>query len=258
MTGMKKTPIIFACTVLAFSLSISNGAYGGEATQPAVPEAQPIDANAALNENHPAIEEGVTCNDCHELKLDARTTATEAWLAGDYLKWKAGEGGMPKEKVWERVVEIFKQKGSKRTMVLATSMNNRPTTTTAEFALDPKEKVLYGLHEKSTAKIMHMKLNPYVSLNWHREFDDNFANTLCIQVSGKAELLDASAKEFEEGLSVYPYQYGAAARKLSIEQWKAIIKKEMIMTKITIEQIVLVDGSLAGTEYRTSQRWTRR
>jgi len=30
------------------------------------------------------------------------------------------------------------------------------------------------------------------------------------------------------------------------------------MTKITIEQIVLVDGSLAGTEYRTSQRWTRR
>jgi len=40
----------------------------------------------------------VTCNDCHELKLDARTTATEAWLAGDYLKWKAGEGGMAKRK----------------------------------------------------------------------------------------------------------------------------------------------------------------
>ncbi len=99
---------------------------------------------------------------------------------------------------------------------------------------------------------------PYVSLNWHREFDDNFANTLCIQVVGKAELLDASAKEFEEGLSVYPFQYGAAARKLSVEQWKAIIKKEMIMTKITIDQVILVDGSLAGTEFRTSQRWTRK
>ena len=103
---------------------------------------------------------------------------------------------------------------------------------------------------------MHIKHNPYVSLNWHREFDDNFANTLCIQVVGKAALLDGTAKEFEEGLSVYPYQYGAAARKLTVEQWKMIIKKEMIMTRITIEQVVLVDGSLAGTEYRTSQRWT--
>jgi general stress protein 26 len=258
MTGMKKTAIIFTCTVLAFSLSISNGAYGEEAKEPAVPEAQLIDANAALNENHPAIEEGVTCNDCHELKLDARTTATEAWLTGDYLKWKAGEGIMPKEKVWDRVVEIFRQKGFKRTMVLATSMNNKPATTTAEFALDTKRQVLYGLHEKSTAKLMHIKNNPYVSLNWHREFDDNFANTLCIQAVGRAEILDASAKEFEEGLSVYPYQYGAAARKLTVEGWKAIIKKEMAMTKITIEQIVLVDGGLAGTEFRTSQRWMRK
>ena len=258
MTGMKKTAIIFTCTVLAFSLSIANGAYGEEAQEPAVPEAQPIDANAALNENHPAIEEGVTCNDCHELKLDAKTTATEAWLTGEYLKWKAGEGVMQKEKVWERVVEMFKQKGFKRTMVLATSMNNRPTTTTAEFALDPAKQVLYGLHEKSTAKLLHIRNNPFVSLNWHREFDDNFANTLCIQVLGKAELLDASKKEFEEGLSVYPFQYGAAARKLSVEGWKAIIQKEMIMTKITIDQVILVDGSLAGTEYRTSQRWTRR
>jgi hypothetical protein len=165
---------------------------------------------------------------------------------------------MPKVKVWERVVEMFKQKGFKRTMVLATSMNNRPTTTTAEFALDPAKQVLYGLHERSTAKLLHIKNNPFVSLNWHREFDDNFANTLCIQVLGKAELLDASKKEFEEGLSVYPFQYGAAARKLSVEQWKAIIQKEMIMTKITIDQVILVDGSLAGTEYRTSQRWTRR
>lgn len=258
MTGIKKVTIIVVCAVFIYSLNILNGAIGKEEKEPAISEAKPIGADASLNENHPAIEEGMTCNDCHELKLDAKTTATEAWLTGDYLKWKAGEGIMPKDKLWERIAEIFKQKGFKRTMVIATSMNNRPATTTAEFALDPKEKVLYGLHEKSTAKIMHMKLNPYVSLNWHREFDDNFANTLCIQVVGKAELLDASTKEFEEGLSVYPYQYGAAARKLTVEQWKAIIKKEMIMTKISIDQVTLVDGSLAGTEYRTSQRWTRK
>jgi len=67
---------------------------------------------------------------------------------------------------------------------------------------------------------MHMKLNPYVSLNWHREFDDNFANTLCIQVSGKAELLDASAKEFEEGLSVYLTSTGLPPESLALNNGK--------------------------------------
>ena len=75
---------------------------------------------------------------------------------------------------------------------------------------------------------------------------------------GKAEIFVGTTKEFEEGLNVYPYQYGAAARKITVEQWKKIIKKEMLMTKITIEQVTLVDGRLAGTEYRTSQQWTRK
>lgn len=258
MTNAKQMTRVFACTLLVCGLIVSNRVFAAEEKTPAPSEAKPIDVDASINENHPAIEEGITCNDCHELKLDAKTTATEAWLTGEYLKWKAGEGIMPQEKVWERVVALFEQKGFKRTMVLATSMNNRPTTTTAEFALDPKEKVLYGLHEKSTAKLLHIKNNPFVSLNWHREFDDNFANTLCIQVLGTAELLDASKKEFDEGLLTYPFQYGAAARNLTVEQWKGIIKKEMIMTKIPIDQVILVDGSLAGTDYRTSQRWTRK
>jgi len=257
MKVTKWVAVILLGSIVTFSLFGSFPVYGKEEKKPVTSEAKPIDVDTSISDEHPAIEEGITCNDCHEVKLDAKTTATEAWLTGDYLKWKAGEGVMPKAKVWERIVEIFKQKGFKRTFVLATSFNNRPTTTTAEFALDSKKKVLYGLHEKGTAKLMHIKHNPYVSLNWHREFDDNFANILCIQVLGKAELFEGTAKEFEEGLSVYPYQYGATARKLTVEQWKAIIKKEMIMTKIPIEEIILVDGTLGGTEYRTSQRWTR-
>jgi hypothetical protein len=226
--------------------------------KPAKAEAKPIAADAALSETHPEIEEGVTCNDCHQIKLDAKTTATEVWLSGDYLKWKAGEGLMPKDKVWERMVDIFKQKGGKRTMVLGTSFNNRPYTTTAEFALDPSNKILYGLHERGTAKIIHIQNNNYVSLNWHREFDDNFANTLCIQAIGRAELIDGTKKDFDAGLSIYPYAYGAAARKLSVDKWRDIIKKEMIMTKITIDSVIVVDGSFAGSAYRTSQQWTRK
>ena len=254
----KNVSITLLAGILIWGVYGTNKGYGKEEKKPVTAEAKPIDADASITDEHPAIEEGVTCNDCHEINLDAYTTATEAWLVGDYLKWKAGEGIMPKEKVWERIVEIFKGKGMKRTMALGTSFNNRPTTTTGDFGLDPKKKVIYGLHEKGTAKMIHMKHNPYVSLNWHREFDDNFLNTLCIQVIGKAEIFDGTTKEFEEGLRAYPYQYGATARKITVEQWKEIIKKEMLMTKITIEQVTLVDGSLAGTEYRTSQRWTRK
>ena len=255
---IRKSQTITGIGVLVtFSLFATFSAYGEEEKKPVTAEAKPIAVDASVEADHPEIEEGITCNDCHEVKLDGKTTATQVWLTGDYLKWKAGEGIMPNEKIWERIVELFKEKGFKKTFVLATSFNNRPTTTTAEFALDSKNMVLYGLHEKGTAKVIHMQHNPYVSLNWHREFDDNFANIICIQILGKAQLLEGTAKEFEEGLSVYPYQYGAAARKLTVEQWKAIIKKEMIMTRIPIEEIILVDGTLGGTEYRTSQRWMR-
>lgn len=257
MCDRKNVTITAISTFFILSLCLSFSVFGEEREKTVTAEAKPIEVNASIEEDHPAIEEGVTCNDCHEIKLDANTTATQVWLTGDYLKWKAGEGIMPKENIWERIVEVFKQKGFKRTFVLATSCNNRPTTTTAEFALDTKKKVLYGLHEKGTAKVLHIQHNPYVSLNWHREFDDNFANILCIQVIGKAKLLEGTTQEFEEGLSVYPYQYGATARKISVEQWKEIIKKEMVMTRIPIEEIILVDGTLAGSEYRTSQRWAR-
>ena len=256
MYSKRMSTIFTIGVIVTFSLFVSFPVYGEEEKTPVTAEAQPIAVDASVGADHPEIEEDVTCNDCHEVKLDGKTTATQVWLTGDYLKWKADEGIMQNEKIWERIVELFKEKGYKKTFVLATSFNNRPTTTTAEFALDTKNKVLYGLHEKDTAKVIHMQHNPYVSLNWHREFDDNFANIICIQVLGKAELLEGTSKEFEAGLTVYPYQYGAAARKLSVDQWKTIIKKEMIMTRIPIEEIILVDGTLGGTEYRTSQRWT--
>jgi hypothetical protein len=253
---VKKLTMAALCGALVFSLSF--WAVAADKKKKKKAEAKPIAADAAISETHPKIEEGVSCNDCHEVKLDARTTATEAWLGSAYLKWKKGEGIMPNDKVQERIVKIFADKGGKRTMVLGTSFNNRPTTTTAEFALDTKKMVLYGLHEKGTAKLIHIKNNPYVCLNWHREFDDNFANTLCIQVTGRAELLTGDMKAFDEALSIYPYEYGAKARRMSTDVWRGIVKKEMIMTKITIERVVMVDGSLARSEYRTSQQWKRK
>lgn len=215
-----------------------------------------IDATAKLSDTHPAIEEGITCNDCHEVKIDAKTTATQAWLYGDYMKWKAKEGIMPKDKVWEQIVKILGGKKQKRTFVLATSLNNKPLTTTIDCSLDPDKKVLYAFSERGTGKLDQMRVNPYVSLNWHKEFTD-FQSTLCVQVSGKAELFDGTTKEFDEGLSVYYFEYGAEAQKIPVEKMMMMMKKGMIMTRITIDQITFTDNSLFGSEFRNRQRWTK-
>lgn len=247
--------VLVACGMAAMFCMVS--ALHAADAPTASPEAKPIQPAATIDDNHPPFEEGISCNDCHAIKIDAQTTATMVWINGEYLKWNAGEGIMPKDMVWERIAGIYKKNNYKRTMVLGTALNNRPYTTTADYALDPDKKVLYGFHEKGTGKLNHIRSNPHVSLNWHREFDDNFANVLCIQVFGKAVVYEGTAKEFEEGLAVFPYQYAADARKISIEQWKEIVKKEMEMTKITIERVVLVEGALAPMNYRTTQEWTR-
>lgn len=251
---LRQLMIVIPAAVLLF-MSAAHAAEVKKQAQPA--KAKQIEANAAVMDTHPPIEQGISCNDCHEIKLDANTTATQIWISGDYLKWKAGEGVMTKDQVWERILAVFKQKGMKRTFVMATCFNNRPYTYTADFALDPDKKVLYGFHEKGTEKLAHIKNNPYVSMNWHREFDDNFANVACFQVLGRAEIFDGTSSAFDEGLKVYPYEYAAKARKLTIDQWREIVKKEMLMTRTTIDRIRLTEGALAPLQFRTTQEWKR-
>lgn len=244
---------MFLLIVLAVFLNTAHGE--SQQKKASAPKASKIDASASLESTHPAVEPGMSCNDCHEIKIDANTTATQIWISGDYLKWKAGEGIMPKDQLWQRIVGIFKEKGMKRTFVMATVCNNRPYTFTADFALDPEKKVLYAFHEKGTEKLLHIKNNPYVSMNWHREFNDNFADVACMQIVGRAEIFDGSSKEFDEGLKVYPYEYAAKARNLSIEQWREIVKKSMVMTRTTIDRIRLTEGALAPMNFRTTQEW---
>lgn len=219
-------------------------------------KAESIEAGTPLSENHPAIEEGVTCNDCHEIKLDAKTSATQAWLYKDYLMWKANEGIMPKDKLKERIVKIIGGKKQKKTFILATSLNNKPLATTLDYSLDPDKMVLYSFSEKGTTKLNHIKNNPYVSLGWHKEFTD-FASTLCMQFMGTAELFEGTTKEFDEGLSIYYFEYGAEAQKIPVEQMKQMMKKGMIMTRITVDQITITDSTLKNEGFRTRQRWTR-
>ena len=223
-----------------------------------VGNAQEINAEAELTDNHPEVEEGISCNDCHEIKLDAKTTATQVWMKGDYLSWSANEGIMSKDETWKQIVKLLGgRKADQKTFVLATSINNIPLTTTAEFTLDPEEKILYGFHEKGTEKLTHIRNNPKVSLNWHLEFE-SFTDFLCIQILGRAELIDSTSKNYERILiDIIPYEMGAKARKMDLKQFRNSVKDFMVICKITIDQATIANYAFTKDSSRTYQRWIR-
>lgn len=53
-------------------------------------KAQAIDASAEVVSDHPEIPEGVSCNDCHEMKLDAkRRPPRYGFMESTWVKQKA-------------------------------------------------------------------------------------------------------------------------------------------------------------------------
>lgn len=216
-----------------------------------------IPASSMISKDHPEIPEGISCVDCHEIKLDAKTTATEVWLRGRYVKYNEGEGIMESEQVRQEIVKILGGKKQKRTCVLATSINNTPLSTTADFVLDPETMTMYGLHEKGTTKLFHIMQNPRVSLNWHREFE-TWGNVLCVQCIGTAELLDGTNPEMEKVLQeIYPYEEMAKAMKLEPHVAREMVKRGMLMSKITLKQITVNNSAFEKDGKRKYQRWER-
>lgn len=229
-------------------------------------EAKAIDAYVEISGDHPEFEEGVTCNDCHEIKFDANTTATQVWLNGESPGRAAGEGVMPQDKLLEVIKKVIGGiKEESKTYVLGTSLNNVPLTTTAEFTLDPEKMVLYGFHEMGTQKLLHIKANPKVSLNWHVEFE-TFTDFLCVQIIGRAELIEASNPEFERiMIDFLPYEGGARLpkdatpeqREKKLQQFRSSLKKGFVISKITIDQVTIATMDFVKDGFRRYQRWIR-
>jgi nitroimidazol reductase NimA-like FMN-containing flavoprotein (pyridoxamine 5'-phosphate oxidase superfamily) len=217
-----------------------------------------ITATTMISKDHPEIPEGISCVDCHEIKFDAQTTATEVWMKGKYIKYNEGEGMMNADQVRQEIVKILGGKKQKRTCVLATCINNTPLSTTADFVLDPDTMTIYGLHEKGTTKLFHIMQNPRVSLNWHREFE-TWGNVLCVQCIGTAELVDGANPEMEKVLQgVYPYEDMAQAMKLEPQVAREMVKKGMLMTKITLHQVTVNNSDFEKEGKRKYQRWERK
>lgn len=270
MNTSKRTCFLLFSIAFTWSSFFTATISAKEVNVEAAKEAKPIEVGASLSDDHPAIEEGITCSDCHEIKLDAKTTATQVWLYGEYLGKSEGEGVMPPNQLWKEITAMIGGiKSDSKTYVLGTCMNNRPLTTTAEWTLDPDRKMLYGVHEMGTEKLMHIKNNPWVSLNWHDEFVGIEGPYRCCQIKGRCELLDGNNPEFEKILIDFAPYEDAAQRMMpknpTPEQREAILKKlrdevfkkRFLISKITIDRITVVNKAFIAEGYRNVQRWER-
>jgi hypothetical protein len=125
--------------------------------------------------------------------------------------------------------------------------------------------VLYGFHEQGTEKLAHIKANPYVSLNYHKEFE-SFDVFLCCQILGRAELIDGTSPEYEQLIiELLPYEDGARVpgnatpeqRAEHLKKFRQGIKRGFYISKITIDRLTMINIDFVKKGYRRVQRWER-
>lgn len=247
----KRFYIVMISLILIFALKCTDIAFTqntGESEEPEVPD---IGTWTQLPIDHQEIDLSGACMTCHNYKIDATTTATKQMIMNG--------NKMEKQALWEHIVELLGGGKGSKTMIMATSLHGNPLTTTCGQALDPEKKVMYAFYEIGTEKLQHLKKNPRVSLQWHREWENDFSKVLCVQVRGIAELFHASAKEFKEGFNIYfPTEekvggYADATLKEFFER----MKENMVMSRITIEQVILFEGKRLKEGLCAYQMWRR-
>ena len=126
--------------------------------------------------------------------------------------------------------------------------------------------MLYGFHEQGTEKLLHIKNNPNVSLNWHKEFEGFGGDYLCCQVRGRAKLIDGTSPEYEQILIDFlPYEDGVRVskdatpkqREKHLKKFRQGIKKGFYICEITIDRITVILLDFTKSGLRLIQRWER-
>ena len=200
---------------------------------------------------HSEVDLKGACMTCHNYKIDATTTATKQMVRNGKR--------MDKEQLWKHIVELLGGGKRTKTMVLASSLHDMPLATVCGQMIDPVNKVLYAFYEIGTEKLDHLKETPHVSLIWHEPWPGDFTKVLSVQVMGKAKLFDGSAPEFEEGFKIYfpseEVMGGYAADTL--KEFLKKMKRNMVMSKVTIDQVIIFDGGLLKEGLCAYQMWMR-
>jgi uncharacterized protein YhbP (UPF0306 family) len=188
---------------------------------------------------HPDISDVQTCMECHKIKSDGTTTATQRYLQG---KGKI----LLKEDLWNEIVAFF---GEKKSCVLATSINNEPYVTTIDFALDPTNKIFYALSEKGTRKLGQIAMNSKVAVEYHNQAEWKSLIFRCLQMRGNARVFSSEDPQFDKGLAVFKRD----REKISVEA----IKRGIDMTCFTPTEILFYDVLRKNKQQNVFQLWNR-
>lgn len=169
---------------------------------------------------------------------------------------------MPQKELKRRIAEEVGEK--KALYVIASVVGNRVASTVVEMVLDPEPMVLYGLVERDTELGLHLQQNPITSINYHREFPNDWNLAICFQMRGRATLysgpfadeqIPRAVKRFHELYTVSESvwlndQTRAAAGKALAEN--------LIIFTVPVEQLVYHNGKLPYENYNMRQLWSRR
>ena len=205
----------------------------GSSDSDEVPE---IVLGQSMPEDHQELEKGMGCMECHRIKTDAVSTATEL-----FLKQK---GKISNDLVWQEIIKFF---GHRRSCVLATNVNHESFVTTIDFALDHENKLFYALSEKGTRKLAQMKMNSNIALEFHNQTEWQKSIFRCLQMRGHARVFSSDDPQFDQGLKIFK------PSKVDPE----IIKRGMDMTCFTPSEILFYDVLRKDTGHNIFQLWER-
>ena len=218
-------------STLVCSCAVKNTANIAEESEEEVPA---ILFGVEMSEDHQEIET-LACMECHSIKADATSTATQRYLER--------KGAMEKDELWKEIVEFF---GRRQSCALATNINNESYITTIDFALDPVNKVMYAVSEKGTRKLNQMRMNPSIAVEYHNSEGVKINIWQCLQMRGEARVFSADDPQFDEGLKIF---------KPEIENEK--VKRGMDMTCFTPKEILFFDILRNDRGLNIMQLWER-
>ena len=205
-------------------------------------------------ENVPRLEKRKWATDFYA--VDVTTTAT-------YKRWIPGSKPLlPQNELKERIAEEVG--GRKALYVIASVVGDRVASTVVEMVLDPEPMVLYGLVERDTELGLHLQQNSMTSINYHREFPNDWNQAICFQMRGRATLYSGPFADGRTPRAVERFHqlYKVADAVWLDDQTRAAagraLAENLAIVTVPVEQLVYHNGSLPYENYNMRQLWSRR
>ncbi|MEZ5564351.1 MAG: pyridoxamine 5'-phosphate oxidase family protein [Gammaproteobacteria bacterium] len=199
----------------------------------------PLTSDQVKSAGHRSYSRGMTCSECHDVKYDFMSTASEQFV-NNFPQ-------LSQEQIWQKVVTFLP--GRER-FALATSMDDQPIATTVDMVLDKDERVFYVVSEIGTEKLLQLRVNPKMSAvrfaGW-TVAEGGKQEWRSVQMRGTAEVIPSTDPRFDKTLVKYNLVRVTLARA----------HRRFDLIRVTPMQIFYFDTTLADDQKSVYQLWER-